>query len=1121
MSSDSNAAQKKAKEHRRQSIMQDSLDKGHVYKCGGLTGRLKKRWYFVKSDFIWSANNAEEAKAGGGKKVFAKGDIVDVKPTGSLTRKQKVFYGLVINLKNDASKTGSLELLVATEEACSRWADFFLQAQEDVRIEDTCDFTHPTQDLNFSCMVRGTRRATATAPKRPCDIKVISLEGTTNLGLWDQVEAEIDVLRLLGDAQPSNPFVRQLHLVVDTEKYKYLVFDNFAGVNIIKHIRSISTTYSELDAKKIIRQVLRALSMMHAEDVVFSGVSVENILVSDTAIIKLLSCEHATFTWRRAAQRGIVEYMAPEVLANHPRDANVLQKSDLWACGVLTFLLLTGRHPFVSQDYASLAALIKSGTWKLPSDLPVSKDAKELLEALLKLDPAQRLSADDALELPWFSLQGQMESKPPVLSSTVQAIRKCESLQAFRRLVRRAAMVVMWKHALQHGQKGYSMLCYRNSVFGTGALQTFSQATIAQPAYGPAAQAPTDEASAVMRLPFELRGLLSPSPSKPAADRLQDEPSMDAAPVAPKVADWGFEAVNSSEEKLSEDVVHDDVIEPFSVDDNTEEEEDEQEMDDDQIAAMLMAKDLKAVVAPVAVLDSHSLGETPVANISPSNGMEMTSTDTSTPAKSTDLHETTEAKTSSEVISAAAISELGVGHWWERAEVPRNRAGLLVDAWELEGGGDDEVTKKDAWEVCADQFLDAEQDIEEDTGAKFYDCWEVEFDGTSVDNLENAPVGPDPLSPRSTRDTYRTGTEKSKKHKSRRSSIKKFRQSIKKVFLPKTPKSLDEPSSLSAHPLSMSPASTPAVASVAAPAPGTEVPTHTAQASASVKVDTAEAVSVVTAEPVPAGAGISASPLTAADKSAALQSSLTEIPSAGPQLDDPVPPVQGMTASTSTFVATPNSEPLQPSATLEDRNASGAAAAVVASGATSGSVAVVPTSDDHVSTMVGGSATAVPKEEDPAMWNVVTYNNDLVHEDSDGEDATDATEAEMTRHNEVLSTDSPKIKTATEAHLSQKANDLVSEKSNLAYGESATDRGLMLLGMDEPNVQADIAYDSDSDDAVIGLEMGYGVTLGTATMSKRISEESNATVAVMACNEDVSSIQEIDMTPDWATKETA
>ncbi|KAK3276457.1 hypothetical protein CYMTET_15466 [Cymbomonas tetramitiformis] len=1134
MSSDTDAPQNKTKEHRRQSIMQDAMDKGFVYKSGGITGGLRKRWYFVKSDFIWSAKTAEEAQAGAGKKVFAKGNIVDVKPTGHLTRKQKVFFGLAINWKIDASQTGTLELLVPTKEACTRWADFFLQAQRDVRIEDTCDFMHPTQDLNFSCTVLGTRKATATAPKRPCDIKVISVEGIKNLGLNDQVESEIAVLRMLGDAQPSNPYVRQLHLVMDTEKYKYLVFDHFAGANLMEHIRSISTTYSEIDAKKIIRQVLRALSMMHAEGVVFSGVTAENILVSDAAIIKLLSCEHATFTWRRAAQRGIVEYMAPEMLANHSRDADVLQKSDLWACGVLAFLLLTGRHPFVAHDYGSLAALIKSGKWTLPSDLPVSKDARELLETLLNLDPAKRLSANDALELPWFALQAQMMTTPPVLISAVQATCKCRALQTFRRLVRRAAMVIMWKYALQHGQKGCSMLCYRNSVFGTGALQTFSAATIAQPAYGPCqAQSPTEA-----QLPFELSGLLSSTPTKPAANHPQAAASSDAAPVAPKVADWGFEATGSSEEKPSEDVVHDDVIEPFRVDDDSEDEEDEPELDDDQIAAMLMAKDLKAVVAPVAVLDSHSLGETPMANSSPSNGVEMTPADTSTPVKSTELPET-ETSASSEVISTAAISEPGAGHWWERAEVPRNKAGLLVDAWELEGGGDDETAQKDAWEASDDEFLDAEQGMEEDVAVQYYDCWELDFDGTSMTDFEDVIAGPDPLSPRATREAYCAETDIPKKHK--RGSIKRIRQSIKKAFGPKPPKSLDEPSQLSAHPLPMSPASTPAPASLAAHAPGSEAPAQAAQASARVKVDPPQAASVVTVEPVPAAAGMSASPLTAADKRAeaapppsepmtststhasamtpiqptpAVVSSLAEIPAAGAQLEYPAPPAHEITASTSTSAATPISEPMQPSTTSEDRDASGAAATVVAAGAAAGSLAVFPTSDDHVSSMVGGSATAVPEGEDPALWNVVTYNNDMVHEDSDDEDATDANGEDTAGPIEAISTDSPKIKTATEVHLSQKGFDFVSKNSDLAHGEAVSDRGL-ILRMDEPGVKADIGYDSD-DDAVIGLEKGYQVTLGTAALSNRISEESNTTVAVMASNDDVSSIQQIDMTPDWA-----
>lgn len=89
--------------------------------------------------------------------------------------------------------------------------------------------------------------------------------------------------------------------------------------------------------------------------------------------------------------------MAPEVLNGHYNE-----KCDMWSCGVVFYLLLTGNNPFESNDEKKLLDLIKKGSYSNKSLELASNEAKNLLENLLTIDYEKRLSAEAALNHPWF-----------------------------------------------------------------------------------------------------------------------------------------------------------------------------------------------------------------------------------------------------------------------------------------------------------------------------------------------------------------------------------------------------------------------------------------------------------------------------------------------------------------------------------------------------------------------------------------------------------------------------------------------------------------------------------------------------------------------------------------------
>jgi calcium-dependent protein kinase len=96
---------------------------------------------------------------------------------------------------------------------------------------------------------------------------------------------------------------------------------------------------------------------------------------------------------------GSSYYMAPEIIKR-----KYDEKCDLWSIGVILYILLTGRPPFDGNDDEEILLNVKKGVYdKYSYPYPLlSANAKNLIDKLLQYDPKKRISAEQALEHPWF-----------------------------------------------------------------------------------------------------------------------------------------------------------------------------------------------------------------------------------------------------------------------------------------------------------------------------------------------------------------------------------------------------------------------------------------------------------------------------------------------------------------------------------------------------------------------------------------------------------------------------------------------------------------------------------------------------------------------------------------------
>ncbi|XP_020902743.1 calcium/calmodulin-dependent protein kinase type II delta chain isoform X2 [Exaiptasia diaphana] len=225
-----------------------------------------------------------------------------------------------------------------------------------------------------------------------------------------KLDREARICRLL-----KHPNIVRLHASIAEEGYHYLVFDLVTGGELFEDIVA-REYYSEADASHCIQQILESVQHCHANNVVHRDLKPENLLLASKekgAIVKLadfglaIEVESEKHGWYGFA--GTPGYLSPEVLKREPYGRNV----DLWACGVILYILLVGYPPFWDEDQHKLYAQIKAGAYDYPSPEwdTVTDEAKDLINSMLTVDQTKRIQAHEALRHPWIVNRERVASK--------------------------------------------------------------------------------------------------------------------------------------------------------------------------------------------------------------------------------------------------------------------------------------------------------------------------------------------------------------------------------------------------------------------------------------------------------------------------------------------------------------------------------------------------------------------------------------------------------------------------------------------------------------------------------------------------------------------------------------
>ncbi|XP_025267132.1 calcium/calmodulin-dependent protein kinase type II alpha chain isoform X11 [Camponotus floridanus] len=272
------------------------------------------------------------------------------------------------------------------------------------RFSDNYDLKEELGKGAFSVVRRCVQKSTG----QEFAAKIINTKKLSNRD-FQKLEREARICRKL-----QHPNIVRLHDSIQEENFHYLVFDLVTGGELFEDIVA-REFYSEADASHCIQQILESVHHCHYHGVVHRDLKPENLLLASKAkgaAVKLadfglaIEVQGEAQAWYGFA--GTPGYLSPEVLKKEPYGKAV----DIWACGVILYILLVGYPPFWDEDQHRLYGQIKAGSYDYPSPEwdTVTPEAKNLINQMLTVNPGKRITASEALKHPWICQRERVAS---------------------------------------------------------------------------------------------------------------------------------------------------------------------------------------------------------------------------------------------------------------------------------------------------------------------------------------------------------------------------------------------------------------------------------------------------------------------------------------------------------------------------------------------------------------------------------------------------------------------------------------------------------------------------------------------------------------------------------------
>eukprot|EP00930_Biecheleria_cincta_P023563 TRINITY_DN17015_c0_g1_i1.p1 TRINITY_DN17015_c0_g1~~TRINITY_DN17015_c0_g1_i1.p1 ORF type:complete len:537 (+),score=136.97 TRINITY_DN17015_c0_g1_i1:225-1835(+) len=252
----------------------------------------------------------------------------------------------------------------------------------------------------------------------------------------EELAQEIEISKSM-----QHPNVIRLVATYQDSHYVQLVMELCEGGELLELICA-EKKLGEQKVAKVMEQILRATAYIHNKGVVHRDIKPENFLFMtkepiESNTLKLVDfglSKHVKGDERLHEAAGSAYYLAPEVLKK-----DYGKECDVWSCGVIMYLMLSGQPPFTGMSDQQIHQKIKKGEYRLHGRLwePISEPAKDLIRKMLAMDPKSRLTAEEVFMSDWIKQGvGGNEHEEGLLAEHLLSLKSFASVSRFKHVAK-------------------------------------------------------------------------------------------------------------------------------------------------------------------------------------------------------------------------------------------------------------------------------------------------------------------------------------------------------------------------------------------------------------------------------------------------------------------------------------------------------------------------------------------------------------------------------------------------------------------------------------------------------------------------------------------------------------
>ena len=218
------------------------------------------------------------------------------------------------------------------------------------------------------------------------------------------VRTEIEILKIC-----QHPNIIRLYNVFENADYMYIIMEYCSGGDLFSYLENRHFRIPEERASTLIHKMSTAVYYMHSFGVAHRDLKPENVLMtsdeedSDIRILDFGLSKILGPYEKCDEPYGTLTYCAPEIIIDEPYSKAV----DLWSLGIMTYLMVSGKLPFNSEDENEIARqvvydepdYIKNPVWKT-----ITPECKDFIKRLLEKDQYKRMKIKELLEHKWIKM---------------------------------------------------------------------------------------------------------------------------------------------------------------------------------------------------------------------------------------------------------------------------------------------------------------------------------------------------------------------------------------------------------------------------------------------------------------------------------------------------------------------------------------------------------------------------------------------------------------------------------------------------------------------------------------------------------------------------------------------